>query len=184
VRWRDVAYWWGTTEEERALPYPCDLLLPDWNEGWYRGVDVEAPAEVVFRWLCQLRSAPYSYDWIDNFGKRSPTQLTPGLENLAVGQRLMSIFELASFEPDAHLTARLSRPGLFPPIAISYCVVEGPPGRSRLLGKIVLRIGGGLSHRLVRLLLPWGDWIMMRKQLLTLKRHAEASVQRGDPSSQ
>jgi hypothetical protein len=175
VRWRDVGYWWGTTEAERARSYPCDTVLPGWNEGWYRAVDVAAPPEVVFRWVCQLRAAPYSYDWIDNLGRRSPPHLTPGLESLEVGQRVMSIFELVDFEAGKHLTARLRKPGVFPALAISYCVSETAPGQSRLLGKLVLTFEGGLYHRFVRLLLPWADWIMMRKQLLTLKRYAEAS---------
>jgi len=184
VRWRDVAHWWGTTEAERARPYPCDVVLPGWNEAWYRGVDVAAPAGVLFRWLCQLRVAPYSYDWIDNGGRRSPNALTPGLEQLEVGQPVMSIFRLVSFEQGEHLTARLAKPGLFPPLAISYCVEETAPGRSRLLGKIVLALEPGIRHGLVRLLLPWGDWIMMRKQMLTLKAYAEASARQGSRSAE
>jgi len=177
VRWRDVGAWWGTTEEERGRSYPCDAALPDWNEGWYRGVDVAAPPTVVFRWLCQLRAAPYSYDWIDNFGRKSPPRLTPGLEQLEVGQRVMSIFELVSFEPGRHLTARVRKPGLFPPLVVSYCVSESSPGHTRLLAKLALRLDDGIRHRIVQLLLPWGDWIMMRKQLLTLKRYAERDAQ-------
>ena len=64
---------------------------------------MRAPAEVVYRWLCQLRVAPYSYDWIDNRGRRSPRELTPGLEQLAEGQTVM-IFRLVSFAWGRHLT--------------------------------------------------------------------------------
>ena len=46
----------------------------------------------------------FSYDWIDNFGRQSPRELVPGLERLAVGQRVMSIFRLVEFERDVHLT--------------------------------------------------------------------------------
>ena len=176
MRWRDVGRWWGTTEAERGRAYPCDDVFPDANVACYRGIDVAAPPEIVFRWLCQLRVAPYSYDWIDNLGRRSPPEWTPGLEELAVGQRVMQIFDLVSFETDRHLTARLRRPGLFPPLAISYCTEGTRPGHTRLLAKLAMRLDGGLAHRLAGWLLPWGDWVMMRKQFLTLKRYAEKSA--------
>ena len=70
---------WGSTAAERAMPLPCDDALPDATDAYHRAVDVEADAAVVFRWLCQLKVAPYSYDWIDNLGRRSPQRLTPGL---------------------------------------------------------------------------------------------------------
>jgi hypothetical protein len=174
-RLSEIARSWGTTAEERQAPFPCDALLPDANAVYFRGVDVAAAAPVVFRWLCQLRAAPYSYDWIDNRGRRSPRELTPGLEVLAVGQRFMQIFELAAFEPDRHVTLRLRRPGLFPPLVVSYVVAPRPPHGSRLLVKLALRYRPGLRDRLSAALLPWGDLIMMRRQLLNLKVLAEAT---------
>ncbi|MCX5731216.1 MAG: hypothetical protein NTY18_07665 [Deltaproteobacteria bacterium] len=36
------------------------------------GVTVAAPATVLFRWLCQLRVAPYSYDRLDDGSPRHP----------------------------------------------------------------------------------------------------------------
>ena len=119
-RLRDLAWHWGTTPDERARPFPCDALLPGFDVALYRGVTVRAPAPVVFRWLCQLRVAPYSYDWLDNLGRRSPRTLTPGAERLELGQRVMGIFELVGFEPDRHLTLRLRKPGIFPPMVVSY----------------------------------------------------------------
>ena len=68
--------------------YPCDGLVDCPDGVLFRGVDVEAPAGVVFRWLCQLRVAPYSYDWIDNLGRRSPRELIDGLDDLEVGDRV------------------------------------------------------------------------------------------------
>src|ERR1700679_1977085 len=81
-------YGWGTTEEDRAMSFPCDSYVGSPRVSYYRAVEVLAPAEIAYRWLCQIRVAPYSYDWLDNFGRQSPRQLTPGLERLAVGQTL------------------------------------------------------------------------------------------------
>ena len=170
-----VAHTWGTTAQERLLAFPCDRYLPRAENAYFRAVDVAAPAEVLFRWLCQLRAAPYSYDWIDNLGRRSPRCLTPGLERLAVGQTVMSIFELAEFEPGRHLTIRTRRASrLFGEVAATYLIVSCPPHGCRLLVKVlVCHPRRPLQHLLSRELLPWGDLIMMRRQLLTLKRLAE-----------
>jgi hypothetical protein len=173
---RDVARTWGTTPEERERPFPCDALLPGYDAAYFRGVAVRAEPAIVLRWLCQLRVAPYSYDWIDNLGRRSPRALTPGLEELAVGQRVMRIFDLATFEADRHLTLLLRRPGLFPPLAVSYVVTPAGGGRSRLVVKLVVRLRPGLRDRLAEPVLRFGDWIMMRRQLLNLKGLAEAAA--------
>lgn len=42
--------------------------------------------------------------------------------------------------------------------------------------KLIVRYPGSLVGVAMRRLLPWGDLIMMRKQLLTLKRLAEDDV--------
>jgi hypothetical protein len=49
---------WGSTADERELPFPCDRYLADPDSVCWRAIDIEAPASVVFRWLCQLRVAP------------------------------------------------------------------------------------------------------------------------------
>jgi len=142
---------------------------------------VRAPAQVVYRWLCQLRVAPYSYDWIDNRGRRSPRELTPGLEQLAEGQTVMTIFRLASFAWGRHLTLVTPAGGagerLFGRVWVSY-VVTPEARETRLLAKLRLLPPPGLRGRLLAALLPWGDLVMMRKQLLNLARLAET---RGAP---
>jgi hypothetical protein len=174
----DLARTWGSTASERAARYACDEVLPDAEDAYFRAVDVHAPPEVVFRWLCQLRAAPYSYDLIDNFGRRSPRRLTPGLERLAVGQRVMTIFELVAFEPARDLTLRMrDARRLFGEVVVTYRVAARGPTHSRLVVKLlVTHPRAPLRHALQRLLLPWGDLVMMRRQLLTLKQLAERSV--------
>jgi hypothetical protein len=166
-----VAHTWGSTAEERVLEFPCDGCLSSVDTVLFRAVDVNASEAVIFRWLCQLRVAPYSYDWIDNLGRRSPRTLTAGMENLEVGQRVMTIFELVSFARDRHLTLvmrhRRSRK-IFGDIAVTYLVRPG-----RLVVKLVGRCGPWWKREA----LAWGDLIMTRKQLLTLKRLMEEADQ-------
>jgi len=174
---------WGTQAPERELKYPCDDLISQPDEALYRGVTVNAAAETVFRWLCQLRAAPYSYDWIDNGGRKSPPKPIAGLENLAPGQEVMRIFTLAAFEKDRHVTLRLKAKSpaakTFGDIGVTYLAV--PTGDSmkacRLLVKLVVKYPRGFYGTLLRVLLPAGDLVMMRRQLLNLKRLAEESEQ-------
>lgn len=165
---------WGTTAQERERPYPCDRHLPDADLACWRGMDVHAPTPVVFRWLCQLRVAPYSYDWIDNFGRRSPRALIPGLEHLEVGQRFMTAFELVEFEESRHVTLGLARPRrVFGDVALTYEAVPVGDDRSRLLAKLLWR-GRGWRRRLLPQPAALADLVMMRKQFLNLRRLAEA----------
>jgi hypothetical protein len=162
--------------------------MTDADDAYFRAVTVGAPAAVLYRWLCQLRVAPYSYDWIDNGGRRSPRTLTPGLERLAVGDPVMTIFELIAFEPDRHLTMRL-RDGApesarsarlvagarrtFPDIVLTYWIEPAAGGVVRLVMKFLARYPAGVVGWLQRTLLPWGDLVMARRQLLNLRDLAE-----------
>ena len=56
---------------------------------------------------------------------------------------------------------------------MSYVVLPRDAGGSRLLVKLPLRHVRGLVGSLASWLLPWGDLVMMRKQLLNLKQLAE-----------
>ena len=141
----------------------------------FRAVTIDAPAPVVYRWLCQLKVAPYSYDLLDNRGRRSPQHLVPGVDQLEVGERVL-IFELASFAVDEHLTLRLRGHRVFGDVGMSYMVVPDGPDRSRLVVKVVTMPARGLPGALVRGLLPAGDLVMMRRQLLNLKALAEATA--------
>jgi hypothetical protein len=168
------AHIYGLRSEEVGLDFPCDRFLPDVDDCYYRAIDVAAPPAILFRWLCQLRVAPYSYDWLDNFGHRSPRRLTPGLERLAVDQRFMTIFDLVEFEPDVHITlscTRLRR--VFGSVAVTYLIEPREQG-CRLLVKIVVNHPGPrLEFALRARLLPFADLVMTRKQLRTLRELAQ-----------
>jgi hypothetical protein len=161
---------WGATEIETAEHYPCDEVLTGPTESWFRAVPTAAEPAAQYRWLCQLRYAPYSYDLIDNLGRRSPRTLTPGATDLAVGRPMMRIFTLADVVPSReltlHLTDRAAR-RVFGDVAITYRATPG-----RLVAKLAVGAPAGPISSARRALLAWGDLVMMRRQLLTLARLA------------
>jgi Polyketide cyclase / dehydrase and lipid transport len=165
---------WGSTADERAGPLPCDRFLPEADDVVHRAVDVAAPPAVVFRRLCQMRVAPYSYDLLDNLGRRSPRELVPGLERLEVGQRFAHIFTLVDVEPDRSLTIRTAK-RLFGDVVATYAVAPRPGG-SRLLVRLRVRHRRDPLGLLWRVVLAPGDLVMMRKQLRTFASLAEGDV--------
>jgi hypothetical protein len=182
-----AALWtWGSTASERAARYRCDDLVQGPRITLYRAVDVAAPASLTHRWVGQLRVAPYSHDLIDNLGRRSPRELAPGLGPPRVGQRAMSIFRIVDVPPDGGMTLLLMRPSgptapltrpLWSPAAVTYRV-SARPGGSRLVVKYVTADPGGTLGAALRLLLPPGDLMMMRRQLLTLAALAARDARR------
>ena len=157
---------WGVTDAEVTRRYPCDdLVRTPVLEAW-RGVTVRAEPEEVWRWVAQIRLAPYSYDWIDNLGRRSPQHLHPLPEPMpgehfttALGGRRFG--EIVAVLPGEQLTGRIMG------AVMSYVLVREDPV-TRLLLKIVMAQG-----RLVAPLLAVGDLVMARRQLLNLGRLAE-----------
>jgi len=165
---------WGSTPAERAVPYPCDGRVEGPVRALFRAVSVEAPSDAVYRWLCQLRVAPYSYDLLDNFGRRSPRTLTPGLDQLEVGQCFMGIFGLVHFEAGHSITLDSTTRALGR-VVVTYQVNADEASASRLVAKLVVPRGPGRWSAIKVRVLGAGDLVMMRKQLLTLKHLAEQS---------
>jgi hypothetical protein len=172
-----IPYTWGTAPQELHRPFPCDGFVQEPHSAYYRGITVDATPETLFPWLCQMRVAPYSYDWIDNFGRQSPRRLIPGLDNLAIGQSMMTIFELVGFERNRQITLRLKPDAigsrLLEDCLVSYLIVPQARKTCRLLVKLTIPCSPGPLPWLLRIFLAWGDWIMMRRQLLNFKTLAE-----------
>lgn len=143
------------------MPLPCDALRPRAGVQADRAISIAAPPSIVFCWLCQLRVAPYSYDILDNLGRRSPRARDPELVQLEVGQRFMTLFALHSFTDGEQITLRSKG------VAVTYAV--RPEGAGSRLHARVWFVGPRLPARALAL----GDLVMMRKQLLTLKSLAE-----------
>lgn len=157
---------WGVRDSEIRRSYPCDEFVTAPTLQAWRGVDVQAPAEAVWPWVTQVRLAPYSYDWIDNLGRRSPGELV-GLAEPRVGERFTTaggrkLGRIVSVDPGNQLTGTIM--GAF----LSYVLVPQDHHTTRLLLKVVMH-----TNRWAALGLSVGDLIMARRQLLNLKRLAE-----------
>lgn len=163
---------WGVSEGETLRSYPCDDFVASPRLQAWRGVRVEAPAEAVWPWIVQIRLAPYSYDWIDNLGRRSPRELV-GLPEPHAGDRFTTacgreLGRIVSVDPGKQLTATIV--GAF----MSYVLVPQEHDVTRLLLKAVTR-----TTRWAALGLSVGDLIMARRQLLNLKQLAERHQHQG-----
>ncbi len=163
---------WGVTDAEIARRYPCDDVIQVPAFQAWRGVTVRAPAGRVWPWIAQIRLAPYSYDWIDNLGRRSPRELLDLPEPWA-GQRFTTAARgrpagrILSAEPGAQLTGTIGG------TVISYVLVPADGGTTRLLLKLAAARRSALTP-----LLCLGDLVMARKQLRTLARLAERPPRR------
>jgi hypothetical protein len=69
---------------------------------------------------------------------------------------------------------------LFGVVRVSYWARAGDGRRTRLLVKLRVAPAPGAWGRAMRAFLPWGDLLMMRRQLLDLKALAEATARTGD----
>lgn len=171
--------YWGARPEDVHRPCPGSRFAPEPAERWFRAIEVEASVPTVYRWLCQLKVAPYSYDLIDNLGRRSPRALTEGADRIEVGQTFMTIFELVDFKTDSYLTLKMTDRRalrLFGPFVVVYEIEALDRDRSRLLATLLVgeAAATGPVETVRRRALAWGDLLMMRKQLKTLKSLAEA----------
>jgi hypothetical protein len=165
---------WGTTEEERAMSFPCDSYVSLPQLYYHRGIEVLAPREIVYRWLCQLRVAPYAYDWFDNYGRQSPRRLTPGVEQLRPGQRMLVMFKMVECVENEQITMRSARfERFFGEVALTYRVLPRGVNSCRIVTKLTGHDTGSYAWRLRRDYFPIGELPLMHKQLRTFKHLAE-----------
>jgi hypothetical protein len=62
---------------------------------------------------------------------------------------------------------------IFGDTVVSYVILPGDEGSCRLLVKIRIRYPRGILGWVMGLILPPGDWLMMRRQLLNFKELSE-----------
>ena len=79
---------WGATSEEVSRPLPGDELVARPTFNATRAISIAAAPGRVWPWLLQVgltRAGWYSYDILDNLGRRSARRIVPELQGLAPG---------------------------------------------------------------------------------------------------
>ena len=161
---------WGARPEEIEGPFVGDELLPDATLLATRSISLDAPPGRVYPWLAQMgfgKAGWYSYDWLDNLGRRSATEIRDDWQVEEGGEI-----------PGGPITftAPIARPGtsfvlavLRPRIGFTLAYELRPEGDgTRLVTRLRVRLrvpGGRLIEQLI---LGPGDGIMVRRQLLGL----------------
>lgn len=159
---------WNVTDDEVGRHYPCDDFVRAPTVQAWRGVTVGTTPEALWPWVAQIRLAPYSYDWIDNLGRRSPRELV-GLPEPVVGEAFTTagtrrFGRILAVDPPTQLTGEIMG------ACISYVLV--PQGQT---SRLLMKVATAMSRWLAPCLLV-GDLIMARRQLLNLKCLAERTA--------
>jgi hypothetical protein len=166
---------WGVSDAEVDRAYGCDAFVTAPTLRASRGVTVRAEAATVWARIRQVRLAPYSYDLVDNLGRRSPRDLRD-LPEPQVGDPFTRALgrdqgRVVAVVPGRELTATIMGAHM------SYAVLARESD-VRLVLKVVARASRRLAPALSA-----GDLVMARKQLLTLRALAEADQRREGATS-
>lgn len=174
---------WGATPEEVESVVVGDDLFADARVIATRCITISAPPHEVFPWIRQMgfgRAGWYSYDWIDNLGRKSARRIHPEWQNVESGHRVPAgptAFIAEDVNPPhsfvLSMTPRGARKKLM--FTLAYELRPHADG-TRLVTRMRTRVEAP-GGRLLECLLSIGDGIMVRKQLRTL--HSVVSGKNG-----
>ncbi|UBU18293.1 hypothetical protein [Nonomuraea gerenzanensis] len=173
---------WGATREEARAPMPGDEIAPRAHLQATRAITIDAPPKEVWPWLVQMggytRAGWYSYDRIDNAGRPSAGRIVPELQDLQVGDVMPTApdgsgFTVERIDPPSTLVLSIhAYEG-----TVSCCVTLRESGDgSRLVLRLRVRARPTLRGLAFLALMETGDFVMMRKQLLTIRARAEGAA--------
>ena len=169
---------WGSTPDEIAGPVVGDVLCPDARVVATRSITLPAPPAAVFPWLRQMgfrRAGWYSYDWLDNLGRRSATAIDPDWQDVVTGSRVPAgpmSFEATIVDPPRAFVLRVGTGDTTKrrvQFVLAYELREVPAG-TRLVTRVRIRLNVPGGRLLERVVLGPGDGVMVRRQLLNLAR--------------
>jgi hypothetical protein len=172
---------WGATDAEVAGPMPGDELVSDPSFNATRAITINAPPEAVWPWLVQIgygRAGFYSYDLFDNAARPSAERILPEHQEPEVGDWVpmarkvneTTAFKIKALEPNRWMLWAK------PHSTWAWKLVPLEGERTRLIARLKERYEWRASPRnalLTLILFEFGDFPMMRRLLLGVKRRVE-----------
>jgi hypothetical protein len=185
---------WGATRAEIEAAHAGDDLVAGPVTTSTYAVTVEAPADIVWRWLVQIgqdRGGMYSYEWLENlFGLdiRNTNQIRQDWQHLAGGDQVRVVprgklgmpegyaFRVSLVDPPRALVLRQQPPEHPWDSSWAFLIVPVSAERSRLLSRsrtAKTRGAAGVAARIGAELMGPIVLLMTRKMLLGIKERAE-----------
>ncbi|MFO1536679.1 MAG: hypothetical protein ACKOVH_02475 [Actinomycetota bacterium] len=168
--------WRATTDEIEGAVVGDDLCV-DARTVATRCVTITAPPAEVFPWIRQMgfgRAGWYSYDWLDNLGRRSATVVHPEWQDVVAGSIVPggpASFTAAVVDPPRAFVLQFGRPAGRMCFTLAYELRPHPAG-TRLVTRMRTRIRVPGGFLVERGFLGPGDGLMVRRQLRTLAQRA------------
>ena len=192
---------WGATHLDRIAALPGDSLSPYALAVVTHAVNIDAPAEAVWRWLVQIgqdRGGFYSYTFLENLvgcEMRNATSVVPEWQQRAIGDTVWfgspkhfggrARMVAALVEPMHSLV--LATPGDWELIRSgkegldttwAFVLQRKGANTTRLIARLRSAANVGIGGRVLNFIF-WepAHFVMERKMLLTIKKLAEANPQ-------
>ena len=144
-----------------------------------RSITIGAAPQEVFPWIRQMgfgRGGWYSYDWLDNLGRKSASTIHDEWQSVEAGDKIPSgpiSFTAAIVDAPRHFVLEIQSLGKKSPklhFTLAYELRDNPQG-TRLVTRMRSRINLPLGSLFEKLILGPGDGIMLRRQLLNIKKN-------------
>jgi len=177
---------WNATREEVDGVVVGDDLCVDARTVATRCITIGAAPDAVFPWIRQMgfgRAGWYSYDWIDNLGRRSAARVNPEWQDVVTGSSVPGgpvAFTAAVVDPPRTFVLQLGLPGGRLCFTLAYELRPDPAG-TRLVTRMRTRLDVPGGAAVERWLLGPGDGIMVRRQLRNLAERAASLRELGLP---
>ena len=175
-----IFQYWGATPEEIQSPVVGDHLCANATLIATRSITISAPPLEVFPWIRQMgfgRAGWYSYDWLDNLGRKSATSIHDEWQTVEAGDKVPSgpiSFTAAIVEAPRHFVLEIKSPGRKSAklhFTLAYELRDDPKG-TRLVTRMRSHANFPLGSLFEKLVLGPVDGLMLRRQLLTIRKNA------------